>query len=275
MNASTHRAFAPNEDLMPTNIPALPPPQPAPATTSSRLQRNTAERCLAALEPGWVGDAIADCERAFDARLFFQRLATGELTPEQLRYVFEQYGHFRLQLPSWFGLCISKATNCAEPAQRQAILALADHIFTDLRDDHDQMFREFLHQLGSPAGTLHAEHASAATRAYVRSFFDDYGAPSCTLFDAIAALGGRELSVSLRNRRLLKAYFAPRELPEPTWIRLHAELEVEHFFDVVEPIVVRHASDSPQLRAARDGIERAFERHAQYLDALLLEHAAT
>jgi thiaminase len=260
---------------MPTNTDDHPPALPASAATSSRLQRNPAERCAAALEPGWVGDAIERCERAFDARLFFQRLTRGELTPEQLRYVFGQYGHFRLQLPSWFGLCISKATNCAEPAQRRAILALSDHIFTDLRDDHDQMFREFLHQLGSPAGTLHAEHASAATRAYVRSFFDDCDAPSCTFFDAIAALGGRELSVSLRNRRLLKAYFAPRGLPEPTWVRLHAELEVEHFVDVLEPIVARHGSDAPELRAARDGIERAFERHAQYLDALLLEHAAT
>jgi hypothetical protein len=260
---------------MPTNLPAHPPAQPASATTSSRLQRNTAERCLAVLEPGWVGDAIARCERAFDASLFFQRLAAGELTPAQLRYVFGQYGHFRLQLHSWFGLCISKASNCAEPAQRRSILALADHIFADLRDDHDGMFGEFLHQLGFPAGALHAEHASAATRAYVRSFFDDCGAPSCTFFDAIAALGGRELSVSLRNRRLLRSYFGPRGLAEPTWIRLHAELEIEHFLDVVEPIVARAGSDSPQLRAAREGIERAFEQHARYLDALMLEHAAT
>ena len=260
---------------MPTNTDGHPPALPASAATSSRLQRHTPERRLTALEPGFVNDVMARCERAFDASLFFQRLATGELTPAQLRHVFGQYGHFRLQLHCWFGLCISKASNGAEPAQRQAILALSDHIFTDLRDDHDQMFREFLHQLGFPPGTLHAERASVATRAYVRSFFEDCGAQSCTFFDAIAALGGRELSVSLRNRRLLVSYFAPRGLPEPTWIRLHAELEAEHFLDAVEPIVARHGSDSPQLRAARGAIERAFERHVQYLDALMLEHAAT
>lgn len=260
---------------MPTNPDGHPPALPAPAATSSRLQRHTAEQRLSALAPGWMGDAIARCERAFDASQFFRCLAAGELTPARVRYVFGQYGHFRLQLHRWFGLCISKASNCAEPAQRQAILALADHIFTDLRDDHDQMFGDFLHQLGFPAGTLHAEHPSAATRAYTRSFFDDCSAPSCTFFDAIAALAGRELSVSLRNRRLLRSYFAPRGLAEPTWIRLHAELEVEHFLDVVEPIVARQGSHSPHLRAARDAIERAFERHAEYLDALLLEQATT
>jgi thiaminase len=245
------------------------------SSSSSRLPRDSEERRRAALAGGFVPDAIARCERAFDASPFFQRLGTGELTPEQLRYVFGQYGHFRLQLHRWFGLCISKASNSAEPAERQAILALADHIFTDLRDDHDQMFREYLHQLGFPSWTLHGEPVSEATRAYVGSFFDDCGASSCSFFEAIAALGGRELSVALRNRRLLELYFGPRGLNAPAWISLHAELEVEHFVDVIEPFVARDGNGSAQLRAARGAIGRAVGRHVGYLDALLREHAAS
>jgi thiaminase len=259
--------------MNPAARPSASPLSASTSSSSSRLPRDTEERRLA-LEGGFVADTVARCERAFDASPFFQRLTTRELTPAQLRYVFGQYGHFRLQLHRWFGLCISKASSCSEPAQRRALLALADHIFTDLRDDHDQLFREYLEQLGFPAGTLHGERASVATRAYVGSFFDDYGCTSCTFFEAIAALGGRELSVALRNRRLLELYFAPRGLTEPTWLSLHAELEIEHFIDVVEPFVTRQDNGSPQLRAASGAIDRAVERHVEYLDALLREHDA-
>jgi thiaminase len=260
--------------LNPADRPPSLPLSASTSSSSSRLPRDAEQRRRAALERDFVPDAVARCERAFDASPFFQRLATRELTPAQLRYVFGQYGHFRLQLHRWFGLCISKASDSSEPAQRRAIVALADHIFTDLRDDHDQMFREFLHQLGFPVRTLHSEHVSVATRAYVGSFFDDYGSSSCTFFEAIAALGGRELSVALRNRRLLELYFAPRGLTEPTWVSLHAELEIEHFIDVVEPFVTPQDSGSSQLRAARGAIDRAVERHIEYLDALLREHDA-
>jgi hypothetical protein len=164
------------------------------------------------------------------------------------------------------------AKDASQPAQREAILALADHIFTDLRDNHDLLFAECLHHLGFPAGMLHAGAVSPATSAYIESFLDDCRAPTVTWLDAMAALGGRELSVALRNQHLLRSYFAPRGLSGPTWITLHAELEIDHFLDVVRPLLAQQGADTVPLDSVRAAIDRTIRRHVEYLDALLREH---
>ena len=66
------------------------------------------------------------CERSFDQSVFFRRLAAGDMTPSELAYVFGQYGHFRLQLHRWFAVCMLLSGDASQPAQREAILALAD-----------------------------------------------------------------------------------------------------------------------------------------------------
>ena len=88
----------------------------------------------------------------------------------------------------------------------------------------------------------------------------------------MAALGGRELSVALRNQRLLRSYFAPRGLIGPTWITLHAELEVDHFLDVVRPLLAEQGTRAAPLDSVRVAIDGALRRHVEYLDALLREH---
>jgi hypothetical protein len=90
----------------------------------------------------------------------------------------------------------------------------------------------------------------------------------------VAALAGRELSVALRNRRLLKSYFGARSLPGPTWITLHAELEVDHFLDVLRPLISEDVAAAALLAPVHQAVARAFGRHADYLDALLAEHEA-
>jgi len=241
-------------------------------TTSSRLPQATGrQRELTAIEQRVLDESISSCERTFDASLFFHRLATQAISAESLRYVFGQYGHFRLQLHRWFGICIVKTSNASDPAQRHAIMALADHVLSDLRDNHDELFQQYLHQLGFPPGTSSGDTIGPATEAYIQSFFDDCRAPAVTWFEALAALGGRELSVALRNRRLLRLYFAPRGLPAPTWLALHAELEVDHCLDVVGPVLAEHGGDSARLAVIRAALERAMQRHSAYLDDLIHE----
>jgi thiaminase len=217
-------------------------------------------------------EALESCERSFDQCAFFRRLASGDLAPAALQYVFGQYGHFRLQLHRWFAVCIILTKDASQPAQREAILALADHIFTDLRDGHDLMFAELLHELGFPAGTLHARSVSPATAAYIESFLDDCRTPTVTWVDAIATLSGRELSVVVRNQRLLKSYFAPRGLCGPSWITLHAELEIDHFLDIVRPVLTQPGAGAGADKALLEAVRTAIDRHAEYLDALLREH---
>jgi hypothetical protein len=246
---------------------------PAGTPSWSRLPRTTGERReLTTPEEQILREALERCERRFDQGAFFRRLAAGAMTPAALKYVFGQYGHFRIQLHRWFATCIVLAKDASQPAQRHAILALADHIFTDLRDDHDLLFGEYLHHLGFPLGTLYADAVSPATTAYIESFLDDCRPPTVGWLEAVAALSGRELSVALRNQRLLKCYFAPRGVSGPTWITLHAELEIDHFLDVMKPLLAQQGADAAPLDPVRVAVDRAFGRHAEYLDALLGEH---
>lgn len=260
---------------MPKSISDSASPQPTSTTFSSRLPRATGEQPrLTTREQSFLDDLLERSERRFDESTFFRRLAAGAITTEALAYIFGQYGHFRVQLHRWFAACILLVKDASDPAQRQAILALADHVFTDLRDDHDRLFAECLHHFGFPSESLYAGSRSPATSAYIESFLDAARAPMATWFEAIAALSGRELSVALRNRRLLKSYFAPRGLPGPTWITLHAELEVDHFLDVLRPLISEHGAAAASFDAVRLAAAGAFARHAEYLDALLAEHEA-
>ena len=241
--------------------------------TSSRLPRATGEeRELTAPEAQILGDLRESCERRFDRSIFFERLAAGAVTGEGLAYIFGQHGHFRIQLHRWFALCILLAKDASQPAQRQSIMALADHIFTDLRDDHDALFAECLHGLGLPAGTLYAGSPSPATQTYIESFMHDSRAPGTTWREATAALAGRELSVALRNQRLIRSHFSPRGQTAPIWITLHAELEVDHFLDALRPLLAQPAAGAASLEAVRVAVDGAFGRHAEYLDTLLAEY---
>jgi len=87
----------------------------------------------------------------------------------------------------------------------------------------------------------------------------------------MAALSGRELSVVVRNRRLLKSYFAARGLDAPSWITLHAELEVDHFLDLARPLLTPQGVEALLPDVIRLGMERTIGRHVEYLDALLRE----
>src|SRR5262249_38731173 len=155
--------------------------------SSSRLLRDVSAD-LALLERDVCTTASACCERVFEGSTFFDLLASGRMQPGLLGYVFAQYGFFRIQLHRWFGVCIMKASNAAEPTQRDAVMALADHIFTDLHDDHDVLFSQMLEQFDFGIGRLHGDEPSPATRAYIDSFAAEFAGPERDLREALAGL---------------------------------------------------------------------------------------
>lgn len=237
---------------------------------SIQLLRRTGERCVVTSSEAELLRVLrAQCERRFDQSRFFKQVASGPITTAALGYVWGQYGHFRLQLHRWFAACMLLAQDASQPAQRWAVMSLADHVYTDLRDDHDALFAKCLQSFGFPRGVLHVGLPSPATRRYTEQFLDECRAPTATWLDATATLAGRELSVAVRNQRLVHGYFAPRDEPAPTWIALHAELEVDHCLDALRPVIAQNAGSSTTFEPAMD---RAFSRHADYLDALLEEY---
>lgn len=240
--------------------------------TSSRLnrQRSSDEQ---AQDQSAASVAVTYGERALDRSEFFSAISHQEVGQHVMAYVFGQYGFFRLQLHTWFAVCLLKAKNAADPAQRSAIMALADHIFTDLEDNHDLMFGDFLAQLGFDAGRLHGDRPSPATLNYISSFAEDHSMEECDLFTAMAALSGRELVVALRNRRLLTNYFDSRSQPRPLWLALHAELEVEHFLDALRPALDRCGADAEALATVQGAIAHTIDRHVDYFDALYRERS--
>lgn len=247
--------------------------QSAISLTSSRLNRDfNLSTAAQAQEATISAHTIAYCHQALDQSQFFGLLKAGDVTLLLMQYVFLQYHHWRDRLHQWFGLCIVKAGSCTDPDQRSAILSLADHTFTDLQDGHSEMYVEFLHDLRLSDAEIAIAQRSAATTSYERSFFDDFGYGTENFYEALAALSGRELCVSVRNERLLQSYFDAHNLKHPTWLSLHAELEVNHFQDSIRPVLTRYEGDAVKLTSLIQAVEQGIDRHVQYFEDLLHEY---
>jgi thiaminase len=247
--------------------------EPAIALTSSRLNRDIElPPAVKAQEAAISSRTVAYCDEVLDRSRFFCLLKDYAITPPMMQYAFLQYYFWRDRLHQWFGLCIVKADSCTDPDHKSAIMSLADHTFTDLQDDHSQMYVEFLHELGLSDTEIVAARRSAATASYERSFFDEFGYGTDNFYEALAALSGRELCVSIRNARLLQSYFDARSIKHPTWLSLHAELEVNHFQDSIRPVLTRYEGNSVKLTSVIKAVERGIDRHVQYFDDLLLEY---
>ncbi|MGI0486712.1 hypothetical protein ACN4EK_14830 [Pantanalinema rosaneae CENA516] len=242
--------------------------------TSSRLNRPELPATIKTQENSITTQTIAYCHTALDRSRFFSQLKAGHVTPSLMQYVFLQYHHWRDRLHQWFGLCIVKAGSCSDSDQKAALLSLSDHIFTDLQDGHTEMFVEFLHDLDLSDDDIAAAQRSGATSAYERSFFDDFGNGIDNFYEALAALSGRELCVSIRNAIILQSYFDVRHLKHPTWLSLHAELELNHFQDSIRPVLLHH-NNALQITRVVNAIEQGIDRHVQYFEDLLQEYEST
>lgn len=245
------------------------------ALTSSRLQRDIPlAAAIQAQEAAITDKAITYCQTALDCSRFFGLLRTGSVSPTMMQYVFLQYRHWRDRLHQWFGLCIVKAGSCTDPDQEAAILSLADHIFTDLQDGHNAMYIEFLHELGLRDDEIANAQRSRATASYELSFFEEFGYETDNFYEALAALSGRELCVSIRNCHILQHYFDKRGMKHPTWLSLHATVEADHFQDAIRPVLTRYTEDSGKLMSVITAVERGIDRHLQYFEELLQEYEA-
>lgn len=247
--------------------------KPAIALTSSRLNRDIElPPAVKAQESAISSKTIAYCHEVLDRSHFFCLLKAGAITPPMIKYAFLQYHFWRDRLHQWFGLCIVKAGSCTDNDQKSAIMSLADHTFTDLQDDHSEMYVEFLHDLGLSDAEIAASQRSVATTSYERSFFDEFGYGTDNFYEALAALSGRELCVSIRNARIIESYFDARGMKHSTWLSLHAELEVNHFQDSIRPVLTRYDGDSTKLHSVIKAVECGIDRHVQYFEDLLHEY---
>jgi thiaminase len=247
----------------------------APITrTSSRLDRSTHHNDeLAAIEYAFSREIVGHCELVLDRSRFFHALAGGRIDEAAMQYAFTQYRFFRDQLHRWFGLCILKAPTCRNAHHKAAIMALADHVFTDLRDSHEEMYDAFLRALGLDDATIDADGPGLVTRRYSDSFLHDFASGTGDFFFALAALAGRELCVSLRNQRFIDHYFTPRGQVPPEWIALHAHVELDHFHDAIRPVLAAGHDQAAAYVAAGSAVRRAVDAHVRLFDDLLLERA--
>ncbi|HEV3157792.1 MAG TPA: iron-containing redox enzyme family protein [Candidatus Baltobacteraceae bacterium] len=245
----------------------------AVAATSTRLNREMMlPPQIELLEERIANHAVAYCNEVLDQSRFFNALKDASLPDSVMQYAFLQYHFWRDQLHRWFGLCIIKAGRCSDPHQKGAIMALSDHIFTDLRDGHDLMFVDFLHDLGLDDATIDSSTKSIATEGYERSFTDDFGFEADNFYQTLAALSGREISVAVRNGRILQQYFTRKNMPHPLWLTLHAELEVDHFRDAVRPVLMRYGNEPDKAEnLIIPAVQRGIDRHFKYFDELFAE----
>lgn len=243
------------------------------ATTSSRLNRERELPPDVETQLNVFSTMVIDyCHKSLERSRFFRLLKNEKISLPIMKYAFLQYRFWRDRLHQWFGLCIVKAGSCTDPEQKVAIMSLADHIFTDLQDDHSEMYLEFLHDLGLSKLEIQASQPSIATTSYQRSFFNNFGYETANFYEALAGLSGRELAVSVRNEIILRCYFDAHQLKRPTWLALHAELEVDHFHDAIRPGLSSYAGDSAKLAKLMKAIERSIDQHIEYFDEMLDEY---
>jgi thiaminase len=215
---------------------------------------------------------VVYCNKSLDRSRFFTLFKDGTMTLSIMQYAFLQYYHWRDRLHQWFGLCMVKAGSCTELDQKMAVMSLADHTFTDLQDGHDEMYLEFLYDLELSEVDIQTSQRSVATTSYERSFFDDFGYETDNFYEALAGLSGRELCVSIRNQRILQYYFDAHNLKRPIWLALHAELETDHFLDVIRPALNHYAGDSAKIAELMKALEHSIDRHVQYFEEMLHEY---
>lgn len=155
-----------------------------------------------------------------------------------------------------------------------AIMSLADHIFTDLQDRHTEMYLEFLHDLQLSDAEIQASQPSLATQSYQYSFIEEFGYSTDNFNEAMAALSGRELCVSIRNQIFLQSYFEAKNIKQPTWLSLHAELEMDHFQDAILPVLTHYSymHNSTHIADLIQVIQQSIHRHIQYFEELLIEY---
>ncbi|WP_445927113.1 hypothetical protein [Leptodesmis sp.] len=128
--------------------------------------------------------------------------------------------------------------------------------------------------MGLDDTAIQQSQRSIATMTYERSFVDDFGYGAENFYPALASLSGRELCVSIRNQRILRDYFDVHGLPHPTWLALHAELEIAHFLDYIRPGIVHAIQNEAQMASLKQAIAQGIDRHIRYFDDLLTEYAA-
>lgn len=204
---------------------------------------------------------------AFDGSVFFQLLAANRLPAPALRHVFGQYAHFCSQLHRWVAACLLLTRDAIQPAQSQAVQVLAAYDSNELRESRDRCLTGLLQDLSLPIGPIHVPSASPATTAYLDSCVEHCSSPT-TWVEALAALSGCELAIVLRNRRLIQSRFTSDSLSVRTYFALHAALDFDQFLALVQPTVPDANGPAP----AQASLNRALQRHVDYIDALLHEH---
>lgn len=209
--------------------------------------------------------------QALTASRFFGRLSEGAYDLTTLQAVFTQYRHWRDQFHTWFGLCILKSGSCYEAGVVDTVMALAEHAFEELRDDHAGMYLDFLTRIGVNRKAALSVPKSAATRVYERSFLEAFGIGRANFREAVIALSGRELFASVRNGFVIENL--SQQLPQirdAAWWTVHQELEVEHFHKAIAPFI-SHGAGTREAENMLDLMRAEIDRHIGYWDALLAE----
>jgi len=199
---------------------------------------------------------------------FFSRLNRGEVSMENLRYVFKQYEYWRNSFHTWFGLCILKSGDASDPTVSKIVEELAHHTWVEMKENHARMYQYFMRQLGPQEGKYSKENK--ATLDYKSHFVKKFGVTENNFKDAVAALSARELFASIRNTWVLAAFRSFYNIEKTPWWDAHEHLELEHFQDIFAPL-----SEEFLDKTFRDNLLRQMreeiDAHVRYWDALLDE----
>jgi hypothetical protein len=217
-----------------------------------------------------ISDAIvAHSEIALESSPFFSAVKRQTIGIDALRAVFSQYRFWRDQFHTWFGVCIIKSGSCERAFVSEALLSLTHHVSEEIGDDHAGMYLDLLRKLGVSEAEARATAKSQVTARYERSFLDRFGTGTDNFADSVVALSGRELFASIRNAFLIE-HLAPYGVQNDRWLIAHQELELDHFYDAIRPLLKEGANEN-ELRRMIDLSTTEIDHHIRYWDMLLAD----
>lgn len=221
-------------------------------------------------EPSIIKETESYALSAFSNSAFFSALRGGPVRRAELEHVFLQYGIFRRQLCTWYGLCIAKSGTDTGAIQEDIVGFLARQVSAEIEGTPERAFQSLLSGLSLTEDEVRNTKASKATVIYSACFCERFGATSANFESAVIALAGVEFLACVRTP-LLRNALTPYGLQNNPWLTLPTDKNRSHFHTIVRPFLLHEEQGIRQRGRVIGLVKEQINRHVGYWDELFEE----
>ncbi|CAA6812827.1 MAG: Unknown protein [uncultured Campylobacterales bacterium] len=196
--------------------------------------------------------------------IFHQELSNLNIPIEKVRLIYSQFYKWRNEFHTWFGLLIYKSKDCSTKTKKEVVHSFASHISIEMSENHDELYRKFLLNLGVSKDEINNIKTNDITKEYIDSFANRHFNQNDDFLEMCARITGRELSSCIRNSYVIKNYFSKIDIKRQVWWDKHEELELEHFLEEIAPLIKLF----DDIELLKSYMKKEIDLHIQFWDDL-------